>query len=106
MSINEVIIFAALVSIGAVSGTVFGCRAAGRGSDLAPAILKALLLGIVIPLILLFLIAIFEVLPSSSGVLKTALAALGFTFFYGIGATLVSAPSALLACWIAFRAGS
>lgn len=106
MSLNEVIIFAVLVTLGAGSGAVFGCRAANRGNDFAPAMLKALSFGIAIPLLVLFLIAVFEVFPNSSGILKPALAALGIAFFYGIGETLVSAPSALLACWIAFRARS
>jgi hypothetical protein len=104
MSFNEVVIFAVLVTIGFFSGILFGYRAATRGFRLATGLVSALSFGILVPLLILFLFAIREVSPRSTGVMDSLLAAFGGTIFYGIGTSLVTGPSALLACWITFNA--
>lgn len=104
MSSNEVILFAVLMTIGGVSGILFGYRAATRGWGLAKGLGWAGSFGIFVPLLIFFLLAIPDVSPRSGGIGGTLLAAFGATVFYGIGISMVAGPSALLACWITFNA--
>lgn len=106
MSINEFLILSALIGIGLISGAFFGCTSARRGNEFVQGMFPALGVAILVPLIIMFLFACYEVSPRSEGLAQSLGAALGITLFYGIGSSLIAGLSALISCWLAFKSQS
>lgn len=97
MSHNETAIFSALIGFGIFSGVVFGAFAAKKSKGLEYGLLLGLLVAIGIPSIYLFVVALFEVWPQCSSIWEVIFASFGVTFFYGLGVSLVSGTSSLIA---------
>lgn len=96
-------VISALIGIGVVSGSSFGYVSARRGRGFAPGMRAAILTAIFVPLVLIFLLALFEVSARSEGILGTIGAVLGATFLYGIGSSLVSGLPAMASYWVMFQ---
>lgn len=109
MSLNELILFLALIGIGIIAGLVSGHLAAKGNRRLAQGMILALVLAITIPLALIILMAFFDgslVSTESTGIPDLIGSAIGIIFLYGIGSSLVSGPPALISCCLMFRSRS